>query len=63
MEDTGSYYQGFYSYMKEIIGSQESLKILKPSYVSHWCSLHEKSKSDPLDAQAIAQIMATKSVS
>lgn len=58
MEDTGSYYQGFYSYMKEIIGSQESLKILKPSYVSHWCSLHEKSKSDPLDAQAIAQIMA-----
>lgn len=58
MEDTGIYYRGFYSFLSTLLQKQESVVVLKPSYVSHWCSLHERSKSDPLDAQSIAQIVA-----
>lgn len=58
MEDTGIYYRDFYTCLASILLEQESILILKPSYVSHWCQLHERSKSDPLDAQSIAQIIA-----
>ena len=58
MEDTGIYYRGFFLYLQKILHSSESLKVLKPSYVSHWCKLHERSKSDPIDAHSIAQIIA-----
>ena len=58
MEDTGIYYRGFYSYLQQMLDSRESLEVLKPSYVAHWCKLHERSKSDPLDAHSIAQIIA-----
>lgn len=58
MEDTGIYYRGFYSYLTSLLQKKESVLVLKPSYVSHWCELHERSKSDPLDAQSIAQIIA-----
>lgn len=58
MEDTGIYYRGFYTYLDGLLDSRESLEVLKPAYVAHWCKLHERSKSDPLDAHSIAQIIA-----
>ncbi len=45
MEDTGIYYRGFYSYLTSLLQKKESVLVLKPSYVSHWCELHERSKS------------------
>ena len=56
MEDTGIYYRTFYTYLSSLAGEKEQILILKPSYVNSWCKLHERSKSDPLDAQSIAQI-------
>ena len=58
MEDTGIYYRGFYQFLTSVLEKRESVLVLKPSYVSHWCKLHERGKSDPLDAQSIAQIIA-----
>lgn len=58
MEDTGIYYRTFYTYLSSLAGEKEQILILKPSYVNSWCKLHERSKSDPLDAQSIAQIVA-----
>ncbi|MEY8258631.1 IS110 family transposase [Erysipelotrichaceae bacterium 66-17] len=58
MEDTGIYYRGFYTYLTSLLFKKESVLVLKPSYVSHWCKLHERSKSDPLDAQSITHIIA-----
>lgn len=58
MEDTGIYYRTFYTYLSSLAGEKEQILILKPSYVNSWCKLHQRSKSDPLDAQSIAQIIA-----
>lgn len=58
MEDTGIYYRAFHTYLTAMLDERESIEILKTSYVHKWCKLHERSKSDPLDARSIAQIIA-----
>lgn len=58
MEDTGIYYRGFYSFLTSLTEDRETIIVLKPSYVAHWCRLHERDKSDPLDARSIAEIIA-----
>lgn len=60
MEVTGVYHENICNYLIEHTSDDENVILLDPKYVNRWCQLHQKSKSDPLDAQSIATIVATE---
>ncbi|MDL2276755.1 IS110 family transposase [Breznakia sp. OttesenSCG-928-G09] len=60
MEVTGNYMDNLFHWLCSNTLDNEHVKLLNTTYVKRWCDTHNKSKSDPLDAQSIASIIANE---
>ena len=58
MEVTGSYSDNIYDALTSNKLEIEDVFLLEARYVQNWCKTHNRPKSDPLDAESIASIIA-----
>jgi len=58
MEVTGTYSDNIYDALTSNKLEIEDVFLLEARYVQNWCKTHNRPKSDPLDAESIASIIA-----
>lgn len=57
MEVTGIYASNLYEFLLSNLSADEEVRYLNTQYVNGWREAHHIPKSDPLDAQTIAQVL------
>lgn len=59
MEVTGIYMDNLFAFLSDTVSEDEEVKLMNPTFVKKWCDTQNLGKSDKLDAQSIATILAT----